>query len=55
MQEEYYHQLWQQAGITNDFIFGNVMQMGNNCLNLLRAILPELLLRFSLIYKAFLI
>lgn len=33
---------WQQAGITNDFIFGNVMQMGNNCRDLLRAILPEL-------------
>ena len=33
---------WQQAGITNDFIFGNVMQIGNNCRDLLRAILPEL-------------
>lgn len=31
---------WQRAGITNDFIFGNVMQMGNNCRDLLRAILP---------------
>lgn len=42
MQEEFYHQLWQAAGITDDFIFGNVMQMGGNCLNLLRAILPGL-------------
>lgn len=33
---------WHDAGITNDFIFGNVMQMGNNCRDLLRAILPEL-------------
>lgn len=33
---------WQKAGITNDFIFGNVMQMGNNCRDLLRAILPDL-------------
>lgn len=33
---------WQQAGITNDFVFGNVMLMGNNFRDLLRAILPEL-------------
>lgn len=33
---------WRQAGITNDFIFGNVMHLGNNCRDLLRAILPEL-------------
>lgn len=35
-------EIWRKAGITNDFIFGNVMQMGNNCRDLLRAILPEL-------------
>lgn len=33
---------WKKAWITNDFIFGNVMQEGDNCLNLLQAILPEL-------------
>lgn len=33
---------WQQAGITNDFVFGNVMLIGNNFRDLLRAILPEL-------------
>lgn len=33
---------WQRLTITDDFIFGNVIQMGDNCLNLLRAILPEL-------------
>lgn len=36
---------WRKAGITNDFIFGNVMQVGNNCRDLLRAILPELGIR----------
>lgn len=33
---------WQRLTITDDFIFGNVIQTGDNCLNLLRAILPEL-------------
>lgn len=36
---------WLKAGITNDFIFGNVMRIGNNCRDLLRAILPELHIR----------
>lgn len=39
---EGFHQDWQKAWITDDFVFGNVMQMGNNCRDLLRAILPEL-------------
>lgn len=35
-------QLWHDADLTNDFVFSNVMEMGNNCRDLLRAILPEL-------------
>lgn len=33
---------WQEAGITNDFIFGNVMIRHDNCKCLLQAILPQL-------------
>lgn len=32
---------WQKAGITNDFIFGNVMTMHHNCQDLLQVILPN--------------
>lgn len=42
MRKSILRRMWQEAGITNDFIFGNVIQMGNNCRDLLRAILPEL-------------
>lgn len=36
------HSKWRKAWITNDFVFNNVMQIGTNCRDLLRAILPEL-------------
>ncbi|QDR73661.1 hypothetical protein FOD75_11250 (plasmid) [Limosilactobacillus reuteri] len=33
---------WETLGITNDFIFGAVMQMHDNALHLIQAILPDL-------------
>lgn len=36
---------WRELTITSDFIFENVIQMSDNCLNLLRAIIPELELK----------
>ena len=35
-------EIWESLGISNDFIFGKVMQDGNLCLELLQRILPEL-------------
>ena len=41
-QEKDYVAKWEQAGLADDFAFGEVMKRGNSGLNLLRAIYPNL-------------
>lgn len=41
-QEKDYAAEWKQAGLADDFVFGEVMKRGNNEINLLRTIYPDL-------------